>query len=213
MITLGIDTSTAQGAAAILRDSHPVAEEKFGRGELFSALQKLPDSRDVGLIVVGIGPGSFTGIRASIAAAKGLALPSKLPVVGVSSFDALALTALPALPRDGSQMCVICDARRDEVYWVMYDERARRVGEIRLDALEEIAHEMRNPLWFVSAEIEKFVPQLQEIFGGFAAFNKTPVFPSAAALAWLGARRFAEQKRDGEVLEPIYLRQLDYKKS
>jgi tRNA threonylcarbamoyladenosine biosynthesis protein TsaB len=213
MITLGIDTSTARGAAAVLRDSQPVSEEKFGRDQLFAALEKLPAARRPDLIVVGTGPGSFTGIRAGIASAKGLALPAKLPLVGVSSFDALALTALPALPRDGSLMCVICDARRDEVYWAQYDDRGRRLGEIRLGPLEQIAHELRSPLWFVSAEIEKFTAQFPEIFGGFGAFSKTPVFPSAAALAWLGARKFAEQQRSDETLEPIYLRPLEYKKS
>src|SRR3989442_1199242 len=90
MLTLAIDTSTARGSVALLRDEQPVAEETFERDGLFAALQRLNPSH-FDLIVVGTGPGSFTGIRAGIAAAKGLALPQGRPVKAVSSFDALAL--------------------------------------------------------------------------------------------------------------------------
>jgi tRNA threonylcarbamoyl adenosine modification protein YeaZ len=114
MITLAIDTSTARGAVAVLRDDQPLAEEHFARDGLFAALAKLnPGKFDA--IAVGVGPGSFTGIRAGIAAAKGLALPGGLPVKAVCSFDAIALTALPRMPRDCPQLCVLCDARRDEI--------------------------------------------------------------------------------------------------
>src|SRR5881628_2142239 len=118
MITLALDTSTARGSVALLHDDRPLAEETFPRGpvvaasvsdasqtaagtaaatttNLFDALRHLPfEPAQLDLIVVGLGPGSFTGIRGGIAAAKGLALPRSLPIKGVSSFDALALTAL-----------------------------------------------------------------------------------------------------------------------
>ena len=109
MITLAIDTSTPRGAVAVLHDDQPIAEAKFERDGLFDAIVKLnPGNFD--LIVVGTGPGSFTGIRAGIAAAKGLALPRSVPLKAVSSFDAIALTAAPRIPRDCGQMCVFGDA-------------------------------------------------------------------------------------------------------
>jgi tRNA threonylcarbamoyladenosine biosynthesis protein TsaB len=207
MITLAIDTSTACGAVALLRDDQSVAEEAFERDGLFRALQGLnPGNFD--LIVVGVGPGSFTGIRAGIAAAKGLALQRRLPVKAVSSFDALALTALPQMPRDCQQMCVLRDARRDEVYFALYERDGQRAGEIRIASLESIADDMHNPFWFVSPEIERFRQALTEVFGGFASTCDHPVYPSAAALGRIGSTR--ETKLP---LEPIYLREAEYKKA
>ena len=206
MITLAIDTSTARGAVAVLHDDKPITEQAFQRGELFVALGRLklgnPD-----LIVVGVGPGSFTGIRVGIAAAKGLALPHARPIKAVSSFDALALTALPQMPRDCQQMCVLCDARRDEVYFTIYERGGRRAGNIRIATLESIADDMHNPFWFVSPEIERYKQPLKEVFGGFASICEQPVHPSAAALGWIGLAR--ETKLP---LEPIYLREAEYKK-
>lgn len=219
MITLAIDTSTARGAVALLRDDKPIAEETFIRADpqqhLFGALQRLRFTpSEVGLIVVGIGPGSFTGIRAGIAAAKGLALPQSLPIKAVCSFDAVALTALPKMPRDSQQMCVLSDARRDEVYSGLYDRDGRRVRDCQISAIETLADELHNPIWFVSPEIERFGAALREQFGGFASVSDAPVYPSAAALGWLGLRKFETDGRHGDVkLEPIYLRAAEYKKA
>jgi len=96
-------------------------------------------------------------------------------------------------------MCVLGDARRDEVYFALYDRQGRRTGECRIGALETI--EVHNPIWFVSAEIEKYRTSLRETFGGFACVCETPVFPRAALL-----------QPSTLPLEPIYLRETDYKK-
>src|ERR1035438_2510474 len=99
MITLAIDTSTPRGAVALLRNDKPLAEGTFDRSQpgqnLFDTTAQLLSTNqlrvdELGLLAVGLGPGSFTGIRVGIAAAKGLALPRKLPIKGASSFDALA---------------------------------------------------------------------------------------------------------------------------
>ena len=152
-------------------------------------------------------------IRAGIAAAKGLALPGQLPIKGASSFDALALTALPKMPRDCPQMCMLGDARRDEVYFALYDRDGRRASDCRIATLEAIADEIHNPIWFVSAEIERFKKDIVSLFGGFASICETPLFPSAAPLGWLAVQRFhADGDRGDEHLEPIYLRTPQYKR-
>jgi tRNA threonylcarbamoyl adenosine modification protein YeaZ len=192
MNTLAIDTSTPRGSVAFAGQ-----ELTFERGELFSALTKLAPGH-FEQIIVGVGPGSFTGIRAGLAAAKGLALPRAVPILPACSFDAIAQTALPQLPRDCPQLCVLCDGRRDEVYFALYDRQGRREGNCRLGPLEAI--EVHNPIWFVSSEMEKYRDELRETFGGFASVCATPVFPNALAL------------RPAELpLEPIYLRLPDYK--
>jgi tRNA threonylcarbamoyl adenosine modification protein YeaZ len=191
---LKIDTSTARGSVALAD-----REIGFERGDLFSALQKLAPG-PFEQIIVGVGPGSFTGVRAGIAAAKGLALARGVPVRAACSFDAVARAALPAMPRDCPQLCVLGDARRDEVYFALYDRQGQRSGEVRLGALEAI--EVHNPIWFVSAEIEKFGGALRELFGGFASVCEAPVFPRASLL-----------RAEALPLEPMYLRPAEYRKT
>ena len=221
MITLAIDTSTPHGAVALLRDDKPLAEGIFDRSEpgqnlfdttaqLLSANQLCVD--DLGLLAVGLGPGSFTGIRVGIASAKGLALPRRLPIKGASSFDALALTALPQMPRDCPQLCVLCDARRDEIYFALYDRQGRRVKDWQIATLEAVADEIHQPIWFVSSEIGRYKDDITALFGGFGSICETPVFPSAAALGWLAFHRFQDDgNRGDENPEPIYLRTAEYK--
>lgn len=222
MITLAIDTSTPRGAVALLQDDKPLAEEVFDRSKpgqnLFDTAAKLLSAnalsaKDLGLLAVGLGPGSFTGIRAGIAAVKGLALPGSLPVKGVSSFDALALTALPKMPRDCPQTCVVSDARRDEIYYALYDREGRPVRDCQIDTLEAIADEIHNPMWFVSSEITQFKDKLTALFGGFASNCEEPLFPSAAAVGWLAVQEFRDAgNRGDDNPEPIYLRIPQYKR-
>jgi len=201
MITLAIDTSTIQGAVAVLDDDRPVAEANFARDGLFDAIAQLnPGQFD--LLVVGVGPGSFTGIRAGIATAKGLALPRSVPIRAVSSFDALALTALMQMPDNCRQMCVISDARRGEIYFASYDRTGQPIGGCRIGTLASLAGELHEPTWFVSAEIERFAAQLQPI----GVVCGQPVFPRATILGQLGRRQPTTLP-----LTPIYLRELDYR--
>jgi tRNA threonylcarbamoyladenosine biosynthesis protein TsaB len=83
---------------------------------------------DLGRIAVGVGPGSFTGIRIALAAARGLALAADLPVVGVDSFSAVA-AVLPAELRAGRALLVAIDSKRDKLFGRYYDAGLLPVGE------------------------------------------------------------------------------------
>ena len=221
MIALAIDVSTARGAVALVGDDQPLGEETFDRSKpemnLFDAARRLLAANglqvnDLGLFAVGLGPGSFTGIRAGIAAAKGLALPHQLPMQGVSSYDVIAATALPDLPSDCEQICVLGDARRGAIYFTIYNRDAQRTQEDRIGTLESLADEIHNPIWFVSSEIEKFQRDLVGLFGGFATVCNYSVFPSATVLGRQAARAFRNAGNRGDNnLEPIYLRKPEYR--
>lgn len=104
---LGFDTSGGWCRAALLRGPTVLAlrDEVMARGQgerLMPLLEEVLAEgglvwRDLAALGVGIGPGNFTGIRISVAAARGLALGLGIPAIGVSRFDALALDG-PALP-------------------------------------------------------------------------------------------------------------------
>ena len=115
---LAFDTSAAHCAAALLCGERVILRDEpmlKGQAErLVPMLQELLAEAGIGwhdlsVIGVGTGPGNFTGVRISVALARGLALGLGIPAVGISSFEAMALGA--ALP-----VTVIMDARRDEVY-------------------------------------------------------------------------------------------------
>jgi tRNA threonylcarbamoyladenosine biosynthesis protein TsaB len=113
VLTLAFDTATSVATAALVRDGE-VLGERASRAvrvledadELLRAAGVEPSELD--RLVVGTGPGSFTGLRMGLAAARGLAFSLDVPVAGVSTLDALAAGAPGALP--------VVDAGRQEVF-------------------------------------------------------------------------------------------------
>lgn len=74
-----------------------------------------------------IGPGSFTGVRVGLAAARGLALAAGVPLVGVTTLETLA-TSVPAAEREGRTVLAVLDARRGQVYAQMFDADNEPLG-------------------------------------------------------------------------------------
>ena len=123
MITLAVDSSGRAAGVALLRGDSLLYEAYLNNGLTHSetllpmvaaALQAAGvEMQDIGLLGVGAGPGSFTGLRIGMALIKGLALPGNLPCVGVSSLEGLAAGIF--VPQ-GSCIVAAEDARRGEVY-------------------------------------------------------------------------------------------------
>ncbi len=111
MLTLAFDTATSQATSALLLDGDVLGERVGSTRTLLRDLEALLDDAghelgDVDRLVVGVGPGSFTGARMGVATARGLAFSRDLPVAGVSTLDALAASG--AVP--------VIDAKRGEVF-------------------------------------------------------------------------------------------------
>ncbi len=129
MLTLAFDTATSVATVA-LADGEEVIGERVSRAAgvladahvLLAAAGREP--KDIARLVVGTGPGSFTGIRVGLATAQGLALALDLPVAGVSTLDALAAGAPGAVP--------LIDARRAEVFALLGEPVCLRPSELRL---------------------------------------------------------------------------------
>jgi tRNA threonylcarbamoyl adenosine modification protein YeaZ len=133
VLILAFDTATNAATSALVRDGE-VLGERVSRAvqvladadELLRAAGLAP--RDLDALVVGTGPGSFTGVRIGVATARGLAVSLGVPLAGVSTLDALAAGA--AEPGGGGGALPVIDARRREVF---VPTRAVRPEELEVE--------------------------------------------------------------------------------
>ena len=98
--------------------------------------------KDVDAVACAAGPGSFTGVRIGVAAAKGFAWAGEIPCYGVSTLEAMAWHGLAA----GGLVCPVMDARRSQVYNALFEIREDRPVRLTGDrpiALEELARELQ----------------------------------------------------------------------
>ena len=125
-LTLAIDTSTSRTIVGII-DDEKVIFEKFhdgatDHGRALSQLvaEALKVSPPPQKVVVGMGPGPFTGLRVGISFAHTFALARNIPVIGICSLDAIDI--------EMSDYTVAIDARRKEIYWARYKDGIRIEG-------------------------------------------------------------------------------------
>ena len=136
-ITLAIDTSTSRTSVAVIEDGSILwSGHRDGATEHGPALPSLVQEGVKGFtideVVVGMGPGPFTGLRVGIAFAQSFALARGISVRGVCSLDAIAAQV------NEKDFIVTVDARRKEVYWARYKDGVR-VGEPAVNFPADVA--------------------------------------------------------------------------
>jgi tRNA threonylcarbamoyl adenosine modification protein YeaZ len=207
VLVLAIDTATPAVTAGVVeltddgivqRSAH-VAHDARKHGELLmpAVLDACAEAgtslRGLEAVVVGAGPGPFTGLRVGMVTAAALGDALDIPVHGVCSLDAIAADAA------GVPLLVVIDARRREVYWAAYDAEGRRT------AGPEVA-----PAAAVVARIDELGAVAAA--GGSATTVGLPVrapeSPSPAGLVAVAADVLRAGLAPGP-LEPLYLRRPD----
>jgi tRNA threonylcarbamoyl adenosine modification protein YeaZ len=188
VLVLVLDTSTPAVTAGLvdldgLRVVAAAVEVDARRhGELLALnLRAVLEAGTPETVVVGVGPGPFTGLRVGIVTAAAFAEARGLPVVGVCSLDGLA----------GPGVGVVTDARRKEVYWAAYDGAGAREDGPHVSA-PEVAREALADRGVVGDGALRY---------GFAT-SEEPRYPQVAALA-------AASLREQLPLTPLYLRRPD----
>jgi len=164
---------------------------------------------DVTAVAVAAGPGSFTGVRIGVAAAKGFAWGASLPCYGVSTLEAMAA----ALGAYQGYVCPCMDARRSQVYNALFyaDHGAlRRVREDRAIALSDLAAELaalEGPIFLVGDGSNLTFRTLASRVPNLVLPPEHRMHQRAVGAALLAAQKIAAgEAGDGAALTPNYLR-------
>jgi tRNA threonylcarbamoyl adenosine modification protein YeaZ len=209
MKILALEFSCPRRSVALLDDAAAspvlaVAAESEGRGNLGLIERALGAGNckreEIVALAIGLGPGSYTGIRGAIALAQGWQLGRDVKTLGISTVECLAAQAQKAGAR--GDVNIVIDAQRNEFYLARYhlnESCWSEVEALRLAAFSEIEALLAEGKTLIG-------PGLSEWFSGATDLN-----PDAATLGLL-----ARGRRDfipGEKLEPIYLRETGFKKA
>ena len=214
MYTLAFDTTTSFCSVALLCEKkvQSVFSQSldFGQSELLVVkikeildCQKLNIS-DLSLISVCTGPGSFTGVRSSIALARTFGLGSpKTALLGVSAFDVYAASIEPS--KRAEINAVIVETKRDDFYTAYYDQNLNKIEQGKTAFYDEIIADLRGKsVTFCGDGAERFLSKKSGLHIHEAIFD---ISPSVVTLAKIGLARFS----NGEINfpKPIYLKAAD----
>lgn len=210
MKILALEFSSPQRSVAVLNGStnsvSEVIENAPGHtmkplGMVEHALQQTGLEREqIECLAVGLGPGSYNGIRAAIALAQGWQLARGVKLLGVSSAECIAAQA-QAEGMSGT-VWVVIDAQREEYYlggWEIGERSLREISALRLATLQDAQEREQAGEVLIGPQVTRWFPRGRV------------VFPRAATVG-----RLALERSDfiaGEKLEPIYLRETKFVKA
>jgi tRNA threonylcarbamoyl adenosine modification protein YeaZ len=163
---------------------------------------------DIGRIAVTVGPGSFTGVRVGVAAARGLALASGIATVGATSLAVMAHQAdeLLGQARRGRLLAVAVDARRGSVYLQVFGEAQDAAAAPRLLAVDDAAGQIGTRPTIIVGSGAAMVAGAVRAAGGQAEATLPALQPDARSLALLAA-----DLAPAHPLRTLYLRPPDVK--
>ncbi len=217
MNILALDAATTACSAALVRGgvvaAHRLDAMERGQAEALMPLVMEVMSgtgfEDLDLLAVTIGPGAFTGLRIGLAAARGLAVASGLPCLGITTLEAVA-EAVPVSEREGKTLMIAIASKRADLYLQLFsqdltplsDPEVHPPGSLRAF----VARSAKNgqSLLVAGDGAGDAVPALEGA-GLAAAASAAPGYPDAIHIAAIAARRW----RPGEHTDPprpLYLR-------
>jgi tRNA threonylcarbamoyladenosine biosynthesis protein TsaB len=223
VLILSLDTTTTAGSCALSADRRVLREQASDPavsqatrlpGDLIALLAAQQMAlEDIDAFAVGVGPGSFTGLRVGIATMQGLAVAMKKPLVGISAFDALATIAAGEPDKDrpvAIRVATWIDAWRGEVFAALYEDGR----EIEPASVEPPARLLTRysgvPTLFTGDGAALYQSDIVRLIGEDARFTD-PVMPLlAGTMAALAADVLAQGHRPlPHAIRPLYVRRSD----
>ena len=216
MKILGIDTSSSNLSLAILGDKDEVFERNIEAGRRLSSIiiesitdiikKKKMSLDSLDAFAVGLGPGSFTGLRIGIATVKGLALATSKPIIAIPSLDILA----SSVSENEYQICPIIDAKRQKVYSSIYKTKNNnlvRKNDYLLVDIEKLLKKIKNKTIFLGDGINIYKKIIKDKLGKKAKFiDEESWFPRAGNLVLMAKEKYQKKKFDNsDKLVPLYL--------
>lgn len=208
-----LETSHQPGLVAIteddrLLDQRRLEESRRHTRDLVPAAKALLEAagwspRDLSGVIVGIGPGSYTGLRVGIMSAKTLAYATGCTLIGVETFAIIARQA----PAEAQRLAVIADAQQGKIYVQRFSRHPdgwRTDDALAICAFAEWLPSCTDDLWITGPGLETFLPHLPT---RHLVAPRPDWTPRAVSLHALGLEAFAAGRRDDPfALEPLYLR-------
>ena len=219
MLTLAFETSAKAGSVALLDGTRLLGENYQNTGlthsqTLLSMAEDLLRScghvpQDIEAVAVAAGPGSFTGVRIGVAAAKGFAWGKDIPCCGVSTLEAMALN----LGIWQGYVLPVMDARRNQVYTALFHVdcgKYTRVRDDRAISLQELGEDIQNltePIFLVGDGSILCYNTLLEVVPNLVCPPEHRMHQRAAGVGLAAYQTIAEGGCcDGAALMPNYLR-------
>lgn len=169
------------------------------------------ETKEIKAIIVATGPGSFTGLRVGLSEAKGMAQGLQIPLIGVSSLEAMAAQ----LPYAKQPVCPIIHSRKGEVFAALFswglDQRLIRTQQDTCLRIEDLPSVIARTTLFVGNDFNKQAHLIREILGRKAELAPAHLWNlKASAVGTLGLQRFLIHDFDDlQELVPTYLRPPD----
>lgn len=219
-LLLCVDNSTMYGSVAIVSDSgcinehtliSSVTHSKRLLAEIDTIMQECELKwDDLDGLAICLGPGSFTGLRIGLTTIKGICMATGLPLMGVSSLEALA----SQFPYCALPICPILDARKQEVYAALYQTKT---GKLLTDlkpvviGIKQLLTTITKPTLFIGDGVNVYKETITKHLEDHAFFGPPQlIFPRAAAIGTLALNQFKnKQFLDQASASPFYIRASD----
>lgn len=214
---LCLETSTRTCSVAIV-ESQNCLVQKLARNEKYTHAENLHvfiqkclsevglSVKELGAIAVSKGPGSYTGLRIGVSAAKGLAYAAELPIITLETPEILTYAALDKRP-DFDHFLPMIDARRMEVYTAVYNAKAERVSDISAEIIDHSSFkDLRDQkVAFFGDGAQK----CQESFAEREHWTFLPeIYPEAQYMATPASLKLEQEEfEDTAYFEPFYLKE------
>ena len=217
MILLAIDTATESCSAALLVNGKVYQRTTLQARKHAELILPFVDEllteakiekKDINGLVVGQGPGAFTGVRIGIGVAQGLALALNLPVVAVSNLKTLAFHAYQKLAtKSKKNILVATDARMKEVYWAKYEVFGANIVALTAENVGAAKHIDTSAIdAYIGSGFHVYQP-LMDYAKSHPMLYATHVYSQSADMLRMVKDDFESLATNIDAIEPVYLRE------